>query len=176
MDNVTDTATTTTARATMLLTSTGWSHLVFVVIGHWIAAALTYSDGGFWRENPLVDMPWTQWLTWIFQVVPVVLRGGRLRERGVVDPAHLRRVQAGVAAAATGPPLGPTVVTSCSPFWSWRSSAGSGWGWRARSSTSAPGRWQCTVVPGHLRGGGRADPGRRGPHTGGGVNGGCRSG
>jgi len=45
--------------------------LVLVVIGHWVAASLTFSDGTFWRENPLVDLPWTQWLTWIFQVVPV---------------------------------------------------------------------------------------------------------
>ncbi|TGD85735.1 acyltransferase [Mycolicibacterium sp. CH28] len=45
--------------------------LLLIVVGHWMAASLTFSDGGFWRENPLVDMPWTQWLTWIFQVVPV---------------------------------------------------------------------------------------------------------
>ena len=45
--------------------------LVFVVLGHWVAASLTYRDGSFWRENPLVHMPWTQWLTWMFQVVPV---------------------------------------------------------------------------------------------------------
>ncbi|WP_369802943.1 acyltransferase family protein [Mycobacterium sp. EPa45] len=45
--------------------------LLFVVVGHWIAASLTFSDGSFWRDNPLVDLPWTQWLTWIFQVVPV---------------------------------------------------------------------------------------------------------
>ncbi|AQT79056.1 hypothetical protein B1R94_06880 [Mycolicibacterium litorale] len=45
--------------------------LLLIVVGHWVAASLTFSDGGFWRENPLVDLPWTQWLTWIFQVVPV---------------------------------------------------------------------------------------------------------
>ncbi|MCV7180293.1 acyltransferase family protein [Mycolicibacterium sphagni] len=45
--------------------------LLFVVVGHWVAAALTFSDGAFWRENPLVELPWTQWLTLIFQVVPV---------------------------------------------------------------------------------------------------------
>lgn len=45
--------------------------LLFVVVGHWMAASLTFSDGAFWRDNPLVEMPWTQWLTWIFQVVPV---------------------------------------------------------------------------------------------------------
>ncbi|WP_431237107.1 acyltransferase family protein [Mycolicibacterium aichiense] len=71
MDSVTDTATTTTAARNHALDLYRVVALVFVVIGHWIAAALTFSDGGFWRENPLVDMPWTQWLTWIFQVVPV---------------------------------------------------------------------------------------------------------
>ena len=45
--------------------------LLLIVVGHWVAACLTFSDGAFWRENPLVDLPWTQWLTWIFQVVPV---------------------------------------------------------------------------------------------------------
>ena len=45
--------------------------LMLIVIGHWIAASLTFRDGTFWRENPLVELPWTQWLTWVFQVVPV---------------------------------------------------------------------------------------------------------
>ena len=45
--------------------------LLLIVVGHWVAACLTFSDGAFWRENPLVDLPWTQWLTWVFQVVPV---------------------------------------------------------------------------------------------------------
>ena len=37
--------------------------LVLIVVGHWVAACLTFSDGAFWRENPLVDLPSTQWLT-----------------------------------------------------------------------------------------------------------------
>lgn len=45
--------------------------LLLIVVGHWVAACLTFSDGAFWRENPLVDLPWTRWLTWMFQVVPV---------------------------------------------------------------------------------------------------------
>lgn len=45
--------------------------LLLVVVGHWAAASLTFRDGGFWRENPLVELPWTQWLTLLFQVVPV---------------------------------------------------------------------------------------------------------
>lgn len=45
--------------------------VVLVVLGHWLAAALTYRNGHFGRDNPLLELPWTQWLTWIFQVVPV---------------------------------------------------------------------------------------------------------
>lgn len=45
--------------------------IVFVVLGHWLIAALTYRDGEFGRQEPLVALPWTQWLTWTFQVAPV---------------------------------------------------------------------------------------------------------
>ncbi|WNG85562.1 acyltransferase [Mycobacterium sp. ITM-2016-00317] len=45
--------------------------VMIVVIGHWLLSVMTYRDGEFGRDNPLVLMPWTQWLTWGFQVVPV---------------------------------------------------------------------------------------------------------
>ncbi|WP_428363419.1 acyltransferase family protein [Mycolicibacterium sp.] len=45
--------------------------VILVVIGHWLLSVMTYHDGEFGRDNPLVLMPWTQWLTWGFQVVPV---------------------------------------------------------------------------------------------------------
>ena len=41
------------------------------MLGHWLAAGVTYHHGSFGRQNPLVDIPWTQWLTWPFQAVPV---------------------------------------------------------------------------------------------------------
>jgi fucose 4-O-acetylase-like acetyltransferase len=47
------------------------SGVVLIVLGHWLAACVTYREGGFGRQNPLVDLPWTQWLTWPFQAVPV---------------------------------------------------------------------------------------------------------
>jgi surface polysaccharide O-acyltransferase-like enzyme len=47
------------------------SGVVLIVLGHWLDASVTYHDGDFGRQNPLVDQPWTQWLTWIFQAVPV---------------------------------------------------------------------------------------------------------
>lgn len=45
--------------------------VILVVIGHWLLSVMTYRDGEFGRDNPLVLMPWTQWITWFFQVVPV---------------------------------------------------------------------------------------------------------
>ncbi|MGB8387468.1 MAG: acyltransferase [Mycobacterium sp.] len=47
------------------------SGVVLIVLGHWLAGSVTYHNGHFGQENPLLDMPWTQWLTWIFQAVPV---------------------------------------------------------------------------------------------------------
>jgi Acyltransferase family len=46
------------------------SGVVLIVLCHWLAGAVTYRDGVFGRQNPLVDQPWTQWLTWPFQAVP----------------------------------------------------------------------------------------------------------
>lgn len=84
--------------------------LLLIVIGHWVAACLTFSDGAFWRENPLVDLPWTQWLTWMFQVVPVffvvagyasaVSWGHRRTEESVQDWLRRRLAR----------PVGPTAV------------------------------------------------------------------
>ncbi|MCV7257510.1 acyltransferase family protein [Mycobacterium shimoidei] len=45
--------------------------VVLIVLGHWLAGCVTYRNGEFGRQNPLVDLPWTQWLTWPFQAVPV---------------------------------------------------------------------------------------------------------
>ncbi len=46
------------------------SGVILIVLGHWLAGSVTYQDGSFGRQNPLVDIPWTQWLTWPFQAVP----------------------------------------------------------------------------------------------------------
>ena len=45
--------------------------VVIVVIGHWLLAAVTYRGGRFGYDEVLAELPWTQWLTWFFQVVPV---------------------------------------------------------------------------------------------------------
>ena len=88
------------------------SGVVLIVLGHWLAGSVTYIDGHFGRENPLLDLPWTQWLTWIFQAVPVFfLVAGyagavswthRRDAEGFSREAWIRRRLARV--------LGPTVV------------------------------------------------------------------
>jgi surface polysaccharide O-acyltransferase-like enzyme len=45
--------------------------VVIVVIGHWLVSAVTFRDGSFGNDYPLDVLPWTQWLTLVFQVVPV---------------------------------------------------------------------------------------------------------
>ena len=45
--------------------------LLVVVVGHWLMAAVTLSDGQLSGQNVLVAQPWSRWLTWAFQVMPV---------------------------------------------------------------------------------------------------------
>jgi surface polysaccharide O-acyltransferase-like enzyme len=88
------------------------SGVVLIVLGHWLAGSVTYHDGSFGRQNPLADMPWTQWLTWPFQAVPTffVVAGyagavswtHRREAEGVSRQSWLRRRLARV--------LGPTAV------------------------------------------------------------------
>jgi len=48
-----------------------------VVAGHWIMAAPTVETGvGFTLSDILRVAPWTQWLTWIFQVMPIFFAVG----------------------------------------------------------------------------------------------------
>ena len=42
-----------------------------VVCGHWLVAAPHATDGGITFRNMLECQPATQWLTWLFQVMPV---------------------------------------------------------------------------------------------------------
>jgi Acyltransferase family len=45
--------------------------VVIVVIGHWLVSAVSFRDGRFGNDYPLALLPWTHWLTLVFQVVPV---------------------------------------------------------------------------------------------------------
>jgi surface polysaccharide O-acyltransferase-like enzyme len=45
--------------------------ILMVVTGHWLIVALYYEDGAFTPGDLLVLRPNTQWLTWVFQVMPI---------------------------------------------------------------------------------------------------------
>ncbi|MDI3315831.1 MAG: acyltransferase [Mycobacterium sp.] len=88
------------------------SGVVLIVLGHWLDACVTYHDGHFGRQNPLVDLPWTQWLTWVFQAVPVFFLVAGYA--GAVSWTHRRDV-AGMSRQAwlqhrLARVLGPTTV------------------------------------------------------------------
>ena len=85
---------------------------MLVVIGHWLLSVMTYRGGEFGRDNPLVLLPWTQWLTWLFQVVPVFFAVA-----GFASAVSWARLVAGGAVSReqwirrrVARTLGPTVV------------------------------------------------------------------
>ena len=45
--------------------------ILAVVMGHWLVAAPYIEDGAVKGGHLLGIVPWTQWLTWLFQVMPV---------------------------------------------------------------------------------------------------------
>jgi hypothetical protein len=45
--------------------------IVVVVLGHWLMAAPATGTGGLTLSDMLHVAPWTQWLTWAFQVMPL---------------------------------------------------------------------------------------------------------
>lgn len=45
--------------------------IMAVVLGHWIIAAPYFADGKPMMGHILSLQPWTQWLTWLFQVMPI---------------------------------------------------------------------------------------------------------
>jgi len=45
--------------------------ILMVVTGHWLIVALYYKDGAFIPGDLLELRPNTQWLTWVFQVMPI---------------------------------------------------------------------------------------------------------
>ena len=55
--------------------------ITVVVFGHWLMAAVFVSNGRLQLADTLHLVPWTQWLTWAFQVMPLFFIVG-----GVVAP------------------------------------------------------------------------------------------
>ena len=45
--------------------------ILVVVTGHWLIAGFYYADGALESSDVLVVQPQMQWLTWLFQVMPI---------------------------------------------------------------------------------------------------------
>ena len=69
--------------------------ILAVVFGHWLMAGL-YVDGAgeLQREDLLNTAPWTQWMTWAFQVMPIFFLVGGY-SNGVSWSATLRKAEGG---------------------------------------------------------------------------------
>ena len=45
--------------------------ILVVIIGHWLISAVHYTGGELTFKHLFVLHPWTQWITWAFQVMPI---------------------------------------------------------------------------------------------------------
>ncbi len=69
--------------------------ILFVITGHWLITTAYSGDGGFTAVMMLDARPWTQWLTWVFQVMPIFFIVGGYSNAVSLESA--RRQQAGYA-------------------------------------------------------------------------------
>ncbi len=90
------------------------SALTAVVVGHWLMPVFEPIDGTYVVRFVMTEQPWTQWATWLFQVMPVffivggyagAVAWGRARERG-----ERPEVWAGARARRLLRPLLPLLV------------------------------------------------------------------
>jgi hypothetical protein len=61
-----------------------------VVVGHWLVTAPWYVSGGLLIQDLLAVRPWTQWLTLLFQVMPVFFFVGGYSNAASWDSARRR--------------------------------------------------------------------------------------
>jgi fucose 4-O-acetylase-like acetyltransferase len=66
-----------------------------VVAGHWLITALTHRDGALAAPELLATVPWTQWLTLVFQIMPLFFLAG-----GCAAAGSWSRAQGGVSGHA----------------------------------------------------------------------------
>ncbi len=66
-----------------------------VIIGHWLIATAWYSGGQFTPGQMLSIAPWTQWLTWLFQVMPVFFFVGGYANAVSLESARRKQLDYG---------------------------------------------------------------------------------
>jgi peptidoglycan/LPS O-acetylase OafA/YrhL len=75
--------------------------ILAVVVGHWLVAAPYIKDGAVEGGHLLGILPWTQWLTWGFQVMPLFFLVGGF-SNGVSWAATLRKGGSYAVVASSG--------------------------------------------------------------------------
>jgi len=66
--------------------------ILMVITGHWLIVALYYSDGSLTVDDLLSIQPNTQWMTWVFQVMPIFFIVGGYANAVSLEGAHRRGI------------------------------------------------------------------------------------
>ena len=66
--------------------------ILAVITGHWLITALYYHDGSLTLGDLLVIRPNTQWLTWLFQVMPIFFIVGGYANAVSLESARRREI------------------------------------------------------------------------------------
>lgn len=66
--------------------------ILFVITGHWLIATAFYREGLLESGDMLEIQPWTRWLTWLFQVMPIFFMVGGYSNAVSLDSARRRGV------------------------------------------------------------------------------------
>lgn len=66
--------------------------ILVVIAGHWLITTAHYVDGSLTSEHLFRIQPLTQWLTWIFQVMPIFFIVGGFSNAVSLDSAHRKGI------------------------------------------------------------------------------------
>ena len=66
--------------------------ILVVITGHWLIAGIYYHDGMLNTGDLLEIQPDTQWLTWLFQVMPIFFIVGGYANAVSLESAHRREI------------------------------------------------------------------------------------
>ena len=85
--------------------------ILFVITGHWLIATAFYVDGNLTHGHLLKSEPQTQWLTWLFQVMPIFFIVGGYSNAVSLESARRRQIgYAGWLAARLNRLVAPLLV------------------------------------------------------------------
>ena len=69
--------------------------IIVVIVGHWLIATAWFNDGALEQGHLLKSHPGTQWLTWLFQVMPIFFIVGGYANAVSLESARRKNVAYG---------------------------------------------------------------------------------